>query len=215
MEGHGKSARRVHLQHRYRLERFNVPSAPPLRRERLCPQPRAVHGRRTRPGRRAHAETITPFKRSRERLRGTETNGRPEGLRYERGASPASAFTAWLCEPLIGKSCVGGVVASVRETSRAPATVGKRVRKRSSPGAADSPLPMGPACCPTDCWLSLAQPQAPGSRKHERWRTRLPREPSTDAGHDPADARIPRRLGSASEMPPARALRSRRTRWQA
>ena len=64
---------------------------------------------------------------------------------------------------------------------------------RSSPGAAVSPLPMEPACCPTDCWLSCERPQAPGSAKHRRWRTRLPREPSTDAGHDSAGARIPRR----------------------
>ena len=84
-----------------------------------------------------------------------------------------------------------------------PASVRPRARRRQSvnasasapgPGAAVSPLPMEPACCPTDCWLSCAHPQAPGSLKHRRWRTRLPREPSKDAGHDSADARIPRRL---------------------
>jgi len=52
---------------------------------------------------------------------------------------------------------------------------------------------MAPACCPTDCWLSCEQPQATGSVKHRRWRTRLPREPSTDAGRDSADARMPGR----------------------
>jgi hypothetical protein len=47
-------------------------------------------------------------------------DGRPEGLRYERNARQPRV-TAWRSEPSIGKSCVGGVVASGRETSRAHA----------------------------------------------------------------------------------------------
>jgi len=55
-----------------------------------------------------------------------------------------------------------------------PASVRPRARRRQSvnasasarrPGAAASPLPMEPACCPTDCWLSCESPQAPGSLK--------------------------------------------------
>jgi len=88
------------------------------------------------------------------------------------------------------RASAGSWPASVRPRARWPESVNASA-SAPGPGAAVSPLPMESACCPTDCWLSCGQPQAPGSAKHRRWRTRLPREPSTDAGHDSADARIP------------------------
>src|SRR5262249_39266663 len=82
-----------------------------------------------------------------------------------------------------------------------PASVRPRARRRQSlhasasapgPGAAVSTLPMELACCPTDCWLSCGQPQAPAQR-------------STDAG-----GRVYRasRLRTQDTTPPTRAYQT-------
>ena len=94
-----------------------------------------------------------------------------------------------------------------------PASVRPRARRRQSVNAsASAPRPAPPfRHCP---WSPLVaqlivgcrpnNPRRRAQRKHRRWRTRLPREPSTDAGHDSADARIPGRDGTPVAVAPPR-----------